>query len=177
MKRVWWVVGVGLTLIGGRVQALPGQTAEEAALWIRTHPTLQPAPYETLLVRKSYTPAQRFTFQASLMPVGRASAPQGVIRAEEFCLTNLVRGVSRGRLEEALRIIYGPIVHQDYRQATLVYTYPDRNSSIQGEVREGDRYAYWLEIAKRPDGFAYMGKVTVFLRDDLPKLEAELRRP
>ena len=49
-------------------------------------------------------------------------------------------------------------------------------AALQGEIRSGEQYAYWLEIAARPDGFAYTGKLTVFLQADLPKLEAELRQ-
>lgn len=181
---------MGLVLWGQRVQALPGQTLEEAAAWIQAHPTLKPGRGERLLVRKSDTPARRFTFQASQFQVGRASlAPEGnLIRTEELMLFDMVGGVSRTRLEESLRNIYGASTYQDYTQAQVTYAYPDRDSlaratnrdkpliaALQGEIRQGDRYGYWLEIARRPDGFAYTGKVTVFLKEDLPKLETELR--
>ncbi|MBW4580916.1 MAG: hypothetical protein KME42_15220 [Tildeniella nuda ZEHNDER 1965/U140] len=183
-------LSVVLSLLAGRVQALPGQTPDEAVVWIQANPTLRPVRGEKLLVRKSDTPAQRFTFSASLLQVGRASsgATGGIIRTEETSFFDLQNGVSRDRLQESLRVIYGPTVYQDYAQAKTLYAYPTQKTldqavnrdapllaALQGEVREGDRYAYWLEVARQPNGFAYTGKITVFLRDDLPKLEAELR--
>ncbi len=178
-----------LVTVAGRVQALPGQTPDEAVVWIRANPTLRPTRGERLLVRKSDTPAQRFTFQASPLQVGRASAGAtgGIIRAEEISFFDMLNGVNRGRLLEALRVIYGPDIYQDYVQGKTLYTYPTQTAlnqstnrdtpllaALQGEVREGDRYAYWLEIAHQTNGFAYTGKITVFLKDDLSKLEAEL---
>lgn len=174
-------LGIALALMGGRVQALPGQTLEEAKAWIQSNQTLRPARGETLLVRKSNTPAQRFTFQASLLKVGKLTPGDqgGRIRTEEISLFDMINGVSRERLEESLRVIYGPGVYQDYAQARVVYAYPERATSpadLQGEVREGDRYGYWLEITRQSNGKAYIGRMVVFLRDDLPKLEAELRQ-
>jgi hypothetical protein len=179
-----------LVLSSGRADALPGQSADEARLWIQTNQTLKPTPGEKLLIRRTDTPAQRFTFQASPLQVGRAiPAPTGgIIRTEELSLFDMINGVTPDRLEESLRAIYGPLVYQDYAQARVVYAYPtERNlnaavnhktpvlAALQGELREGNQYAYWLEIARRNDGFAYTGKLTVFLRSDLPKLETELR--
>ena len=124
------------------------------------------------------------------MQVGKAAIGfgGGIIRTEELALFDMVNGITPYRLEESLRAIYGPAIYQDYAQAQKVYVYPNTNTvgravnratpllaALQGEVREGDRYAYWLEIARRADGFAYSGKLTVFLREDLPKLEGELR--
>jgi hypothetical protein len=184
------LMGLVLVLTGERVQALPGQTLEEATAWIQAHPTLQPASGERLLIRKSDTPARRFTFQASQFQVGRASLmPEGnLIRTEELTLFDMVNGVSRTRLEESLRTIYGVVIYQDYAQAQVVYAYPNKATlaratnrdnpliaALQGEIRQGDRYGYWLEIARKPNGFAYTGKVTVFLKEDLPKLETELQ--
>ncbi|MBD2035195.1 hypothetical protein H6F86_05260 [Phormidium sp. FACHB-592] len=174
----------------GRVEAIPGQTLDEAVVWIRANSTLRPVRSERLLVRKSDTPAQRFTFWASPLQVGRASpgATGGVIRTEEISFFDMQNGVSRDRLQESLRVIYGPTIYQDYTQAKRIYTYPaaqtndainrrgSLTSALQGEVREGDQYAYWLEIAQQPNGFPYVGKITVFLKDDLSKLEAELRK-
>ncbi len=189
----WLVVmamGMGLALISKQVQALPGQTPDEAAAWIQAHPTLQPNRGERLLVKKADTPAQRFTFQALPMQVGKAAVGFGgsIIRTEEMTLFDMINGVTKYRLEESLRAIYGPAIYQDYAQARRVYAYPNSATmgrsvnraepllaAIQGEVREGDRYAYWLETVRRPDGFAYSGKFTVFVREDLPKLEAELK--
>lgn len=183
-------LGIGLALSGQPGQALPGQTGDEAVAWIQANPTLRPERGERLMVKKSATPAQRFTFQAMPMQVGRAAVGfgGGIIRTEELALFDMINGITTPRLEESLRSIYGPTLYQDYAQARQVYKYPDQNavgravnrdtpllSAIRGELREGDRYAYWLEVARRPDGFAYSGKLTVFLREDLPKLEAELR--
>lgn len=177
-------------LLPTQVQALPGQTTEEVAAWIRANPTLQPAPGERLLVRKSDTPARRFTFQALLQPPGKTALMAGSrrVRSEEFSLFDMIDGVSLGRLRESLRVIYGVTIYQDYLQAAIVYSYPTQatlNQSVnqsqpllaalQGELRRGEYYAYWLEVVRRPDGFAYTGKATVFLISDLPKLEAELR--
>lgn len=183
-------LGVLLSLWGGTAQALPGQTGEEAAAWIQANPALRPSRGERLLVKRADTPAQRFTFLASPIQVGRAAVGfgGGIIRTEEFSLFDMVNGVTNYRLEESLRAIYGPSIYQDYARAQRVYAYPTQAiigqainrdtpllAALRGEVRAGERYAYWLEIASRPDGFAYSGKLTVFLREDLPKLQAELR--
>ncbi|WP_245939797.1 hypothetical protein [Stenomitos frigidus] len=189
-RRLSIGLSVALSLLAGRVQALPGQTPDEAVVWIQANPTLRPVRGEKLLVRKSDTPAQRFMFSASPQQVGRASSGStgGIIRTEETSFFDIQNGVTRDRLQEALRVIYGPTVYQDFAQAKTLYAYPTQNTldravnrdtpllaALQGEVREGDRYAYWLEIARQKNGFAYSGKIIVFLRDDLPKLEAELR--
>lgn len=183
-------LGILCALTAKPASALPGQTADEAAAWIQANPTLRPASSERLLVRRVETPAQRFTFQAIPMQVGKAAIGFGgsIIRTEELLLFDMIKGVTLFRLEESLRSIYGPTIYQDYAQASRAYTYPtpsvtgraiNRNTPLlaatQGEVRQGDRYAYWLEITRRPDGFAYSGRLTVFLREDLPKLEAELK--
>ncbi len=194
LRSAQWLstIGLGLvlSLLAGRAQALPGQSPDEAVVWIQANPTLRPVRGEKLLVRKSDTPAQRFMFSASPLQVGRASSGStgGIIRTEEISFFDMQNGVTRDRLQETLRIIYGPTIYQDYAQAKTLYTYPTQKTldqsvnrdtpllaAIQGEVREGDRYAYWLEIAQQQNGFAYTGKIIVFLRDDLPKLEGELR--
>lgn len=194
MKRTQLVrslmLAVVLSVVADRVQALPGQTPEDAELWIQSNATLRPSRGEKLLVRKSDTPAQRFTFQASTLQVGKVApgANTRVIRTEEISLFDIMNGVTRERLEESLRVIYGPTVYQDYAQARIVYRYPDQAAvsratnrdtpllaALQGEVREGDRYAYWVETTRQQPGAAYTGRITVFLRADLPKLEAELR--
>ncbi len=188
-----YVATVGLSLLcsfnAGRVEAIPGQTLDEAVVWIRANSTLRPVRSERLLVRKSDTPAQRFTFWASPLQVGRAApgATGGIIRTEEISFFDMQNGVSRDRLQESLRVIYGPTIYQDYIQAKPIYTYPAAQandainsrslmSALRGEIREGDQYAYWLEIAQQQNGFPYVGKITVFLKDDLSKLEAELRK-
>jgi hypothetical protein len=190
LTRIVSLAGIALALVAGSGQAFPGQTPDEAQTWIQANPTLRPAPGEKLLIRKTATAAQRFTFRSSLLQVGRAAAGPtgGVIRSEEILLFDMLNGITPYRLEESLRSIYGANVYRDYNQARLVYAYPDRRqrnqavnqnapllAAVQGTVREGDRYAYWLEIARRPDGYAYAGKITVFLRSDLPKLQTELQ--
>ncbi|PSN10538.1 hypothetical protein C7271_25885 [filamentous cyanobacterium CCP5] len=105
-----------------------------------------------------------------------------MIRTEELTLFDQVNGVDRDRLEESLRAIYGPAVYTDYQQAQLLYAYPSAetpppaNSEIVllGEVLEGDRYAYWLELAANPQGVVYSGRAIVFLKEDLPLLRRYL---
>lgn len=194
MKVQYWVaigLGLGLAFLPGMVRAIPGQSIDEVTAWIQSNPTLQPARGEKLLVRKTATPAQRFTFQAIPLQVGRAAPGSGgraAIRTEELTMFDMINGLTIPRLEESLRAIYGASIYQDYSQADVVYAYPDLSvrgqatnratpllAQLQGELREGDRFAYWTEITRRPNGYAYMGRLTVFLREDLPKLEAELR--
>lgn len=179
-----------LTLLSSPVYALPGQTPDDAQRWMRSNATLRPAPGEKLMVKKSNTPAQRLIFRATAFPVGRATVTSGgIIRSEEISLYDMIHGINLGRLEESLRVIYGATVYQDYSQAERVYAYPDRATlnravnqqtpllaALQGEVRQGERYAYWSEIARQPNGFPYTGRITVFLKEDLPKLQAELSR-
>jgi hypothetical protein len=84
-------------------------------------------------------------------------------------------------------VIYGVEISQDFDRASVLYAYPSEEkiieavrkndpklAALQGELRQGRRYAYWLEIAQTPEGLAYSGKVTVFLADDLEKLKTEL---
>lgn len=183
-------VGLLLTLGANRTTALPGQTADEAAAWIQANPTLRPGIGERLLVRKSDTAAQRFTFRASPIPPGLATPSQGlsIIRSERISLFDMINGVTQERLEESLRVIYGIDIYQDYSRARLVYRYPTpemvaqaRNQNapllalLQGELRLGDRYAYWVEVAQNRDGFAYNGQINVLLPQDLDTLEIELR--
>lgn len=179
----WTGVSVGFLLVigGGCANALPGQTTEEVVAWIQAHPTLRPASGETLLVRKSDTPAQRFTFQALTSSPGRAVplGTPGMIRTEQISLFDTVNGVSAERLENSLRVIYGPEVYQDYSQAELVYDYPvpdsDSPLSLRGEVRQGDRYAYWVETAQNQAGVSYTGQISVFLHEDIDKVVGELQ--
>lgn len=190
--RFWSALSLGalITLMGGKAIALPGQTTEEATAWIQAHSTLRPASGEKLMVRKSDTPAQRFIFQASVLSVGKASPSDtpGRIRHERLSLFDMINGVTVARLEESLRVIYGIDVYQDFERARVTYSYPTemalrqaRNqatpllASLLGELRVGQKYAYWMEIALTPKGAAYTGQVTVFLKEDASKLENELR--
>ncbi len=186
------VTALGWLLLGQAAQAVPGQTIDEATAWIQANSTLRPTAGEKLLVRKSDTPAQRFSFQASVLQVGKAAPSNdrsgGIIRTESFTLFDMINGVTQPRLEESLRAIYGPAIYQDYSRAQAIYTYPSRSdlaqaqnqkaplmAALQGELRSGDRYAYWVEIAQTKEGYAYSGQITVFLKQDIDKLEAELR--
>lgn len=182
---------LGMLVAGDRAVALPGELADSVTAWIQGHPTLRPASGEKLLVRKTDTAAQRFTFQASVFPPGRAAFPtkSETIRTEQISLFDMINGVTRPRLEESLRVIYGVGIYQDYVRSRVVYAYPNQPAlsqaqnqvtpllaSLKGELRMGDRYAYWLEIAQTQPNVAYTGQVTVFLKSDVEKLEAELRQ-
>jgi hypothetical protein len=175
---------------GGQANALPGQTTEEVGAWIQAHPTLRPASGERLLVRKSDSAAQRFIFQASVLAPGKVipSRDSSTIRSERLSIFDMINGVTRDRLEESLRVIYGLDVYQDYERANLVYSYPGEATAyqarrratplmtaLQGELRMGNRYAYWTEVAENRNGQAYAGHVAVFFKSDLTKLETELR--
>lgn len=182
-------IGLGAVLAAGRAVALPGESIEAVALWIQRHPTLQPASGETLLVRRSDTPARRFTFEALTLSPGRvAQGVGGTIRMEQFSLFDQIEGVSPRRLEESLHVIYGADIYQDFEQARVVYQYPDAASDqqadnrdapllsfLQGEVRQGNRFAYWAEVVQTPEGIAYSGQMSVFLIEDMDKLVQELR--
>lgn len=192
-KRSWWSVlslGILLTLGGNRADALPGQSTERVVAWINAHPTLRPGVGDGLLVNKSNTPAQRFTFQATVLPPGRVAAPRdrGTIRTERIFFYDMINGVTPDRLKESLRVIYGPVIYQDYQRARLVYDYPAPETvdlarrqsrsllaAQQGQLLLGERYAYWMEITRTDSGKAFNGQLTVFLREDLDKLETELR--
>jgi hypothetical protein len=192
MKRykLWTGIALGVWLLcpGEPTSALPGQTIEEVTAWIQAHPTLQPASGETLLVRKGDTPARRFVFEASTISPGRAEQGDGgFIRSEQMLLFDRINGVSRSRLENSLQVIYDADVFEDYQRARVIYRYPTPENfnaaqnqrsplleSLQGEVRRGDRFAYWLEIAQIEDDTAYSGQVTVFLIEDIEKLISEL---
>lgn len=177
-------------LLNSPGQALPGDTTEDVLSWIKAHPTLQPKPGERLFISKSDTAAQRFTFQASVLPAGRVTFTKDriTIRTERMTIFDAVNGVTLQRLEESLRVIYGLDVYQDYNEAQTIYQYPDQTTintsrlaktpmreALKGELRIGDRYGYWVEIAQPKEGKAITGKITVLLKADLEKLETELR--
>lgn len=179
-----------VVLWGGQADALPGQPVTEVAAWIQSHPTLQPANGEILLVRRSDSPSRRFTFEASITAPRRATAGdrKDIIRSESVALFDTVNGVSQARMEESLAIIYGEDLYQDYRQASVVLRYPtpemlsqadNLNRPLlryaQGELRQGERYAYWVETVQTPDGKPQNGQIMVLLLEDLPKLTAELQ--
>ncbi|MBD2362900.1 hypothetical protein H6G36_17200 [Anabaena minutissima FACHB-250] len=182
-------LGVGM-LFDTKANALPGQSTEEVGTWIKAHPTLRPGRGEKLYIQKSDTAAQRFTFQASVLPPGRVefSKDRSRIRYERLAMYDAVNGMSFQRLQESLRVIYGLDIYQDFKNAQPIYEYPNQSAinsarfaktpireALRGELRVGDRYAYWIEIAQPRTGKAFTGQMTVLLKTDLDKLEAELR--
>lgn len=183
------IVGVLALNIVGRVEALPGQTIGEVETWIKAHPTLRPGRGERLVVRKGERPTQRFVFEASRFSPGRITAgSSGLILSERLEFYDEVEGVDSERLVEALRIIYGVDIYQDYQRAKVIYTYPTDEQierarqekkplleARRGELREGERFAYWVEIAQPETGNAVTGRLIVFLKDDIDDIEKELR--
>lgn len=178
------------TLGSSQANALPGQPVADVAAWIQSHPTIQPTSGETLLVRRTDSPSRRFIFRASITSPGRATSGDGkdIIRSESVALFDTVYGVSQQRLEESLSIIYGEDLYQDYQQANVVYQYPTaemlnrattQNAPllrfVQGEVRQGQQFAYWVETVQTPEGKPQNGRITVFLLEDVSKLTAELQ--
>lgn len=195
MKSVkfWSVLSLGILLALGAAKsadALPGQKTEEVTAWINSNPTLRPSTGDGLLVQKTNTAAQRFTFLATVLPPGRVTflKDRGTIRSERFSFFDMVNGVTPQRLKESLRVIYGPDIYQDYDRSRIVYEYPTPQTvdlarrqrlpllaAQQGELRLGERFGYWMEIAQTKEGKAYNGQMVIFLREDLDKLETELR--
>lgn len=171
--------------------AIPGQTTDEAAAWMQSNPTLRPGRGEKFLVRRSNTAAQQFKFEASLLPPGKLTRiPVGarMIRSETMTLFDMRNGVTLNRLRESLRSIYGLDIAQDFDRASVLVNYPSEArlqeaitrqdgqvAALQGELRRGEQFGYWLEIAQTNQGFAYTGRLTVFLREDIDKLETELK--
>ncbi len=177
-------------LIPQAVQALPGQSREVVSAWMEANPTLKPAVPGRLVVERSNTPAQRFRFQATIVPPGRITEPPdpGVIRTELFSLYDQINGVTRERLGETLRLIYGTEIYQDFLQGEVVYSYPtaamlelSRRQNLplvaaqQGQLRLGNRFAYWVEVTETDRGIAYNGRMTILLREDLEKVLTELQ--
>lgn len=73
-----------------------------------------------------------------------------------------INGMTFARLQESLRVIYGLEIYQDYDRAQVVYQYPNQSvinsarlaqtpilEALKGELRVGNRYVYWVEIAPR----------------------------
>ena len=191
LSQVRWTIASLMLMAGGftasfssRAVALPGQPVAEVAAWMQSQPTLQPAPGETLLVRRTDSPSRRFTFQANVTAPGRAASDRkDIVRSETIMLFDSVYGVSQARLEAALGIIYGDDLAQDYAAATPIFTYPtaemlSRADSAdlpllrltEGELRQGQRFGYWVETVQPTTGKAQTGKITLLLLEDLPKL-------
>ena len=186
-------LGVGFGFSFGFVQsaqALPGQGSDEVLLWMKANPGIRPSPTEKLTVRRTNGPSQRMTFEASVLSPGRviSSRTGGRIRSETLTLFDMLYGVTEARLEATLRSIYGLEVHRDFQTAKVVYTYPTIKeeatairanqpiaAALKGELRHGNRFAYWTEIVRNRDGLNYGGKVVVFLAEDLSKVEGEIK--
>lgn len=179
-----------LTLSNSKVNALPGQSTEEVGTWIKANSTLRPSRGERFLIQKSDTAAQRFSFQASVLPPGRVGfiKDRSTIRTERIAMYDAINGITAERLSESLRVIYGLDIYQDFNRAQVIYEYPNQSAinnarlsrtpireALKGELRVGDRYVYWLEVAQPKQGKAFTGQMTVLLKSDLDKLEAELR--
>lgn len=179
-----------LLLFPNHASALPGQSTEEVGTWIKAHPTLKPNKGERFFIQKSDTAAQRYTFQASVLPPGAVgfTKDRSKIRTERLAMYDAINGMSFERLQESLRVIYGLDVYQDFKNAQLIYDYPNQSAinsarlaktpireALRGQLRLGDRYAYWMEIAQGKDGKAFTGQMTVLLKTDVDKLEAELK--
>jgi hypothetical protein len=196
MKRLSsWVSILGVSTLGllGALpaQALPGQSVDEVTAWMKANVTLRPGSNERLIVRKSDSAAQRFVFEASMFAPGAfdpKSKGGGRIRTETLKLFDMQNGITKARLEESLRAIYGLDVTQDFDRAQTIYTYPTAAtvktgiaqqkpilSALQGEIRKGARFAYWVEVAQSDKGLAYAGRISVFQHEDIDRLEAEIR--
>ncbi|WP_035985918.1 hypothetical protein [Leptolyngbya sp. KIOST-1] len=175
---------IALALASSPAWAVPGQTVTLTETWIRNNPTLRPSPRERLAINRLVAPGQRFTFQASVFPVSgvNSEVDRRLIRTERFSIVDHANPITGDRLDESLRAIYGQEIFNDYRQAAVLTRYPARgarpvpgqNVVLRGEVREGDRFAYWQEIAYDRAGTAYLGRMVVFLREDIPALQAQL---
>lgn len=189
---LWWGMAIAPTL------AMPGQPTAVVAAWILGNQALEGVMGDGLSVRRSNGGSQTFEFTASIFPPGRLSPMatrgscatpvyRGLIRSETITVRDFINGVPLDRLEFGLRTVYGLDIYQDYRQASLLYAYPlpagidlgrrlgrPGTEGYRGEMRRGDRYAYWLEIAHTETGMAYSGQITVFLKEDLPKLVREM---
>ncbi|MGC1396180.1 MAG: hypothetical protein WA828_18115 [Coleofasciculaceae cyanobacterium] len=187
----WCSISLSLLLIfAGRANALPGQSVDTVTSWINANPTLRPGIGDGLTVRKVNTPAQRFSFRASILPPGRITVPtdRATIRSERLSFYDAINGVTLERLKESLRVIYGLELYQDFERARIVYVYPSpatvdlsRRQNLpllaaqQGQLLLGERFAYWLEVTKNDKDKALNGEITVFMKEDLEKVQTELR--
>ncbi len=186
---VWLGVWLGLT---GSAIALPGQTVEEAEAWMQAHPTLRALPAERLSIRRSATPASRYTFHGSVFSPGggsgesllvrRRSGEQVMVRSEKLTLVDVVRGVDIPYLEDSLRTIYGAEVFADYRRAQSVMVYSPGRAEDRGTERAmrshllaGDLYGYLIEVMPDSDGTLHTGAVTVMLKENIPAIQESVR--
>ncbi|MFN5854703.1 MAG: hypothetical protein ACK456_02185 [Pseudanabaenaceae cyanobacterium] len=166
--------------------ALPGQPAYQVQEWLRGHPVLRPAKNETLLITKQNSPAHRFQFLATgFMPFNGSFLEDGrgdVIRSEKLEITDVrdgSMGVTPQRLEDALRGIYGAEIMQDFVNGEVLVFYPSRSDGTGGSVgqlRQGKRFLYWIEVLQAPGGNFPTGQITVLDLRDVAGVTTELRR-
>lgn len=161
--------------------ALPGDTTEEVANWIQTNPLLPRGREGSLRVSRSI-PGQRLTFVASVtLPTQRRLVVgENYIRSEWIELLDYENGVTRDRLVESLRAIYGFDLYRDYRDAEVVYDYvtpigEEIQTIYRGVLLQGDRFGYWVEILEGNDNNPVLGTLAIVLPEDLDRLEADLR--
>ena len=169
---------------------LPGHSVNEVKTWMQGHPTLRADSREGLRVHRADIPSRRFTFQASVFPIGgfqrsdtnsvwsdsRRQRNFNIVRREEFTLVDYDEPVTVTRLEDSLRALYGPDTYADYRRAPAIYSYVVETGTIQGEVRLGNTYAYWVEITPDANGFVTTGRLNVLLPEDVDQLQRQLER-
>lgn len=188
VRKLSAILGLWIGWSALPAEALPGQTTSEVRAWMQSNSTIRPNPGEKFLIRRSSTAAMGFSFEASLLPPGRLSRlslSDPIIRSETLTLFDMRNGVTLERLRESLRTIYGIDIAQDFDRAEILQTYPSpaklqasnsRSSPLHGELRQGNRFGYWLEIAQTEKGYAYSGRLIVFLRADIHKLKTELQQ-
>lgn len=161
--------------------SLPGEAVDEVANWIYSNPLLPDGRRGSLRVSRSDIPGQRFTFVASkTLPTQRGlGIGERRIRSEWLEVLDYNNGVTSERLIEAVRGIYGLDLYQDYRNAELIYDYvsptgPTGQHQRRGQLWQGDRFGYWLEITERDGEDPVLGKLALILLDDIPTVQADL---
>ena len=192
-------IALGLLVLGvsgpsllsaGPGYGLPGDSVNEVKTWMQGHPTLRADSREGLRVHRADVPSRRFTFQASVFPVGGFQRRESTavwssanrqrdlstVRREEFILVDYDEPVTIARLEESLRTLYGPDTYADYRRSPSVYDYTSETKTLQGEVRLGNNYAYWIEVTSDINGVITTGRLNVILPEDVDHLQSYLQR-
>jgi hypothetical protein len=187
----WWIgiaAGLNVCLLALPGEAIPGQSADQAAAWIQENAALGAEPGETLLINRTQPDGTRFSFQASVAPPGRIINPldRETIRSERMTFFK-PEGLTPQDLEEAIKAIYGPEIAADLEQAEEILRYPspqllsapatDENfleRAIQGVVKRGELLVYWMELTQNRDGTVQQGQAVVFEEEWLPKITEEL---
>ncbi|WP_159789066.1 hypothetical protein [Sodalinema gerasimenkoae] len=161
--------------------SLPGEAVDEVANWIYSNPLLPDGRRGSLRVSRSDVPGQRFTFVASkTLPTQRGlGVGERRIRSEWLEVLDYNNGVTSERLIEAVRGVYGLDLYQDYRNAELIYDYvsptgPGGQDKRRGQLWQGDRFGYWLELTERDGEEPVLGKLALILLDDIPTVQTDL---